>query len=204
MVSEQLRARGVSDERVLAAMARVPREQFISPHAARLAYGDHPLPLGQGQTISQPYIVASMAQAAEVGPEHRVLEVGTGTGYQAAILGELASEVWTIERYAELAETARAILARLHYGTVHVVHGDGSQGLPEQAPFDRIIVAAAAPKTPDSLLSQLAVGGRLVIPVGSRTEQQVQIVRRVDNGFVTSQHELCRFVPLVGAEGWQE
>ena len=203
MVEEQLRGRGIRDPRLLAAMGRVLREEFISGEDFMNAYGDHPLPIGAGQTVSQPYIVAAMVEALQLRPADRVLEVGTGTGYEAAILAELATEIWTIERHEELAIKAREILARLGYNNVHVVHGDGSLGLPEQAPFDKILVAAAAPQIPESLIAQLADDGRLVAPVGTRAEQQVHIVRRVGNEIVVTTHDLCRFVPLVGAEGWQ-
>lgn len=202
MVEEQLRARGIRDERVLSAMAKVPRERFIAEDA-RNAYGDYPLPIGEGQTISQPYIVAAMVEALAPRPEDRVLEVGAGTGYQAAILGELVAEVWTVERHLELAEKARQVLAELGYSNVHVVQGDGSVGLPEQAPFDRILVAAAAPRIPDALVAQLAEGGRLVIPVGTRFEQQVQVVRKLGGETTITAHDPCRFVPLVGAQGWE-
>jgi protein-L-isoaspartate(D-aspartate) O-methyltransferase len=203
MVEEQLRARGIGDGRVLAAMGKVPREEFISADDAKNAYGDFPLPIGESQTISQPYIVAAMIEALEVRPEDRVLEVGTGTGYQAAILGELAKEVWTIERHAELADRAREILQMLGYANVHVVTGDGSLGLAEHAPYDKILVAAAAPRVPETLVAQLADGGRLVIPVGTRQEQQVLVVRKMGEETVITQREGCRFVPLVGEQGWE-
>jgi protein-L-isoaspartate(D-aspartate) O-methyltransferase len=203
MVEEQLRARGIRDERVLAAMARVPREAFIASEDAANAYGDFPLPIGAGQTISQPYIVAAMVEALELHPEDRVLEVGTGTGYEAAILGELAAKVWTIERHAELAGKARETLQRLGYANVHVVHGDGSLGLPEHAPFNKILVAAAAPRVPEALLSQLADGGRLAVPVGTRWEQQVEVIRKLGDQISVTEHDLCRFVPLVGEQGWE-
>ena len=203
MVEEQLRSRGVRDPRVLAAMGKVPREEFISSEDVKDAYADHPLPIGAGQTVSQPYIVAAMVEALELRPTNRVLEVGTGTGYEAAVLAELAAEVWTIERHEELADKAREILTRLGWANVHVIHGDGSLGLPEQAPFDGILVAAAAPRIPDSLVAQLADSGRLVLPVGTRTEQQVHIIRKLGNEIVVTTHDLCRFVPLVGAEGWE-
>jgi protein-L-isoaspartate(D-aspartate) O-methyltransferase len=203
MVEEQLRARGIRDERLLAAMAKVPREEFISGEEIANAYGDYPLPIGAGQTISQPYIVAAMVEALEVNPADRVLEVGTGTGYQAAILGELSAEVWTIERHAELADKAREILQRLGYSNIHVVTGDGSLGLPEHAPFTKILVAAAAPRVPETLVAQLADGGRLVVPVGTRQEQQVQIVRKMGNEIAVSLRDPCRFVPLVGEQGWE-
>src|SRR5208283_2628865 len=175
MVADQLRQRGIRDERVLGAMARVPREKFVAPEFAGEAYADNPIPIGNGQTVSQPYMVAAMVEALELRPLDRVLEVGTGTGYEAAVLAELASEVWTIERHAELADKARHILAESGYRNVHVVWGDGSRGLPEQAPFDKILVAAGAPQAPPSLIAQLADGGRLVVPVGTRAEQQLQI-----------------------------
>jgi protein-L-isoaspartate(D-aspartate) O-methyltransferase len=203
MVEEQLRSRGIGDPRVLAAMGKVPREEFIAGEDFRHAYGDHPLSIGAGQTVSQPYIVAAMVEALEIQAADRVLEVGTGTGYQAAILAELAAEVWTIERHEELASKAREILARLGYANVHVVHGDGSVGLPEQAPFDKILVAAAAPRIPESLVGQLKDNGRLVVPVGTRYEQQVHIVHKEGGEIFVTTHDLCRFVPLLGAEGWQ-
>ena len=203
MVEDQLRSRGIRDVRVLTAMGKVPREEFIAGDDLGDAYGDHPLPIGAGQTVSQPYIVAAMVEALELRPSDRVLEVGTGTGYEAAVLAELAAEVWTVERHRELASGAQAILARLGYTNVHVIHGDGSLGLPEHAPFDRILVAAAAPRIPESLVAQLVDGGRLVLPVGTRFEQQVQIVRKEDKELFVTLHDLCRFVPLVGAEGWQ-
>ena len=203
MVEEQLRARGIGDGCVLAAMGKVPREEFISADDAKNAYGDFPLPIGEGQTISQPYIVAAMVEALEVRPEDRVLEVGTGTGYQAAILGELAKEVWSIERHAELADRAREILRTLGYANVYVVTGDGSLGLAEHAPYDKILVAAAAPRVPETLVAQLADGGRLVIPVGTRQEQQVLVVRKMGEETVVTTREGCRFVPLVGEQGWE-
>jgi len=203
MVDEQLRSRGIRDARVLAAMGKVPREEFIASENFNDAYGDHPLPIGAGQTVSQPYIVAAMVEALDLRPGGRVLEVGTGTGYEAAILGELAAEVWTIERHQELSDRAREILARLGYANVHVVCGDGSLGLRENAPFDKILVAAAAPRIPESLVAQLVDGGRLVVPVGNRYEQQVQILRKVGGETVVTLHDLCRFVPLVGQEGWE-
>ena len=169
MVEEQLRGRGIRDERVLAAMAKVPRENSFPPRML-------PRPTAtsaahrRGTNVSQPYIVAAMLEKLELGPQDRVLEIGTGTGYEAAILGELAAEVWTIERHGELAEKARNILQKLGYANVHVIHGDGSRGLADQAPFDHILVAAAAPRIPEALVEQLAEGGRLVLPVGTRQD----------------------------------
>lgn len=203
MVEEQLRSRGIHDERVLAAMAKVPREAFLSAEDAFNAYGDFPLSIGAGQTISQPYIVAAMLEKLELRPADRVLEVGTGTGYEAAILAEVAAEVWTVERQSQLAEKARYILNTLGYGNVHVVLGDGSRGLPEQPPFDKILVAAAAPRVPEPLLKQLADGGRMVVPVGGRNEQQLQILRRAGDEVAVTSEDLCRFVPLVGEQGWE-
>ena len=202
MVQEQLRERGIGDERVLLAMSKVPREEFAPADSLAQAYGDYPLPIGAGQTVSQPYIVASMIEALAVAPSDRVLEIGTGTGYEAAILGELAAEVWTIERVPELAREAQEILARLKYDNVHVIERDGSMGLPEHAPFRKILVAAAAPAVPQSLVDQLDEGGSLVIPIGSRVEQQIHLVRKVNGEAVTTRRELCRFVPLLGKEGW--
>ena len=202
MVSEQLRGRGIRDERLLAAMGKVPRERFIAPEYAREAYADSPLPIGEGQTVSQPYMVAAMVEALEVHPSDRVLEVGTGTGYEAAVLADLAAEVWTIERHAQLADQARQILLQLGYENVHVICGDGSLGLPEQAPFDKIVVAAGAPQAPPSLIAQLAEGGTIVVPVGNRVEQQLQVARKIGGEMVTARQILCCFVPLLGAEGW--
>jgi protein-L-isoaspartate(D-aspartate) O-methyltransferase len=203
MVRVQLRERGIRDERVLAAMGKVQRERFVEPEFTHQAYENGPLPIGEGQTVSQPYMVAAMVEALEVQPSDRVLEVGTGTGYQAAVLGELAAEVWTIERHAELATKARQILAEVGYRNVQVVCGDGSTGLPECAPFDRIVVAAGAPQMPPSLIAQLAEGGTIAVPVGNRVEQQLLVARKTGGSMVSSSRVLCCFVPLVGAEGWE-
>lgn len=202
MVEKQLRLRGVRDERLLTAMGKVPRERFIAPEFQSEAYADGPLPIGSGQTISQPLMVATMIEALQVQPADRVLEVGTGTGYEAAILGELAAEVWTVERRADLTDKALHILQELGYRNVHVVHGDGSLGLPKQAPFDKILVAAGAPQPPPSLIAQLAEGGSLAVPVGNRVEQQLQVVSKIRGEVVMSRNVSCCFVPLVGAEGW--
>jgi len=203
MVDEQLRRRGICDERVLQAMAKVPRENFVFPELLGQSYADAPLPIGFGQTISQPYMVATMVEALEVAPTDRVLEVGTGTGYEAAILGELAAEVWTVERHEELAERARQILGDMGYSNVHVTWGDGSVGLPAYAPFDKILVAAGAPQIPEALTAQLTIAGRLVVPVGTRTEQQLYVVEKTQEGPVASSRVLCAFVPLVGEQGWK-
>jgi protein-L-isoaspartate(D-aspartate) O-methyltransferase len=202
MVQEQLRARDIRDERVLSAMSKVPREEFATTESLTQAYGDFPLPIDAGQTVSQPYIVASMIESLAVGPTDRVLEVGTGTGYEAAILSELAAKVWSIERVPELARKAQEILVRLGYDNVHVIERDGSLGLPEHAPFSKILVAASAPAVPQSLVGQLAEGGSLVIPIGSRVEQQIFLIRKINGEPVTTRRELCRFVPLLGHEGW--
>ena len=202
MVAVQLRRRGLHDERVLSAMERVPRHEFVAQQFWSRAYADDPVPIGEGQTVSQPYMVAYMLEALEIAPEHRVLEIGTGTGYQAALLAELAREVITIERHAGLAETARENLARLGYRNVSVIHGDGSKGWPEAAPYDRIIVAAAAPQVPQPLFEQLKEGGRLIIPVGSTEMQELLLVRKKDDRQLATVLEGCRFVPLIGAEGF--
>jgi len=204
MVQEQLRARGIGDERVLAAMGKVEREKFAATESLTQAYGDFPLAIDAGQTVSQPYIVATMIEALALSPSHRVLEIGTGTGYEAAVLGELVAEVWTIERVPELAGAARQILERLGYANVHVIERDGSLGLPEHAPFAKIMVAAAAPAVPPSLIEQLAEGGSLVIPIGSRIEQQIHLVRKINGEARVTRRELCRFVPLLGQEGWAQ
>jgi protein-L-isoaspartate(D-aspartate) O-methyltransferase len=202
MVDEQLRARGVADERVLAAMQRVPRELFVREADRARAYDDAALPIGEGQTISQPYMVARICEELRLRGGERVLDVGTGSGYQAAVLAELAGEVHTIERLASLAERARAALDAAGYGRVQVHVGDGSLGDPEHAPFAAIAVAAAAPDVPPSLYSQLEPGGRLVLPVGGRQGQELQLVVRSPEGPAVLRSVPCRFVPLVGEEGF--
>jgi protein-L-isoaspartate(D-aspartate) O-methyltransferase len=197
MVDSQLRARGVRDERVLAAMARVPRHVFAPERHLPEAYEDHPLPIGEGQTISQPYIVALMLDALALMPSDRVLEVGTGSGYVTALLAELAAQVFSIERHAALAESARDLLAGMGYGNVSVMVGDGSQGFAQAAPYTAIIVSAAASAVPSALLAQLAEGGRMIIPVGPADSQQLQLIRVVNGQSQITLRELCRFVPLV-------
>ncbi|HUH15354.1 MAG TPA: protein-L-isoaspartate(D-aspartate) O-methyltransferase [Gaiellaceae bacterium] len=197
-----LRQRGIDDERVLEAIARVPRELFVPEELHGRAYDDRALPIGHDQTISQPYMVAAICAALELGGDERVLDVGTGSGYQAAVLAELAAEVVTIERVPELAEQARAALARAGYRRVDVHVGDGTLGVPERAPFDAIAVAAAAPAIPDALYAQLAPGGRVVVPVGTRYEQWLEIVVRGPQGPERRRSVPCRFVPLLGAAGF--
>ena len=197
MVERQIEARGLTDERVLAAMRKVPRHEFVPPRARASAYEDRPLPIGHDQTISQPYIVAVMSDLADLDAKARVLEVGTGSGYQAAVLAELAAEVYTIEIVEPLATRAARTLARLGYGSVHVRHGDGYRGWPEAAPFDAIVVTAAAPTLPPALLEQLSVGGRLVIPVGDRT-QQLEVHTRTASGVSVKRVFPVRFVPMTG------
>jgi len=204
MVEKQLRRRGIKDAAVLAAMTAVPRHEFVANELRSQAYEDVPLPIGGGQTISQPYIVAAMTAALHLQPSDRVLEIGTGCGYQAAVLSQLAKEVFTIERRPELASAASKLLARLGYSNVHVHCGDGTLGLPEFAPFDAILVAAAAPAVPKPLLAQLAERGRIIIPVGGAEHQELQLVEKHGDAFPAKILEGCRFVPLVGHHGWQE
>lgn len=205
MVQRQLRRRGIRDPRVLEAMGSVPREAFLPAEMRGLAYRDAALPLQAGQTISQPYIVALMAEAMRLEPQDRVLEVGTGSGYAAAVLSRIAASVDTVERIPELAESARERLARLGFSNVTVHEGDGSRGWPTRGPFDAVCVSAAAPTIPDSLLEQLSQRGRLVLPVGSRTG--IQMLTRVCRGPAGWREEglvEVRFVPLIGDEGWDE
>jgi protein-L-isoaspartate(D-aspartate) O-methyltransferase len=202
MVERQLRRRDIADERVLAAMERVPRERFVPPELRSRAYDDAALPIGDGQTISQPYMVAAICAALALTGRERVLDVGSGSGYQAAVLAELAAEVDTIERIPELADQARANLVSAGYDHVRVHLGDGSRGLPERAPFDAIAVAAAAPDLPQTLYEQLQPRGRLVVPVGERGVQQLEVIVRSPEGPAIVHSVPCRFVPLVGEEGF--
>jgi protein-L-isoaspartate(D-aspartate) O-methyltransferase len=199
MVDSQLRGRGIADERVLNAMARVPRHEFAPEPYRDQAYEDHPLPIAQGQTISQPFIVALMLEALALRPADHVLEVGAGSGYVTALLGELAAQVISVERHAALADPARELLARMEYTNVKIIVGDGTQGFRECAPYDAIIVSAAAPDIPPALLAQLAEGGHMIIPVGPPDSQQLQLIR-IENGEPRiTLRELCRFVPLISS-----
>jgi len=202
MVESQLRARGIRDERVLAAMLRVPRHEFVSGEYRDQVYEDHPIPIGEGQTVSQPYIVAIMLEVLALNPSDTVLEVGTGSGYQTALLAELTRHVYSVERHASLARTAQATLTRLGYTNVEVLLGDGSHGLPERAPFDAIVVSAAAPQIPPPLFQQLHEGGRMVIPVGPAHAQELQLVRKQSGQPVVTNLEGCRFVPLIGSQAY--
>ena len=200
MVRRQIARRGVSDARVLEAMATVPRERFVAPHLASRAYYDRPLPILEGQTVSQPYIVALMAEALELSADDRVLEVGAGCGYAAAVLAQVAGTVFTVERHASLAREARDRLAELGYRNVRVRHGDGTEGWPEHAPYDAVAVAAGGPRVPPALRDQLRPGGRLVIPLGDADGQRLVRERRgADGSFAQEELGRVRFVPLVGA-----
>ncbi len=201
MVESQLRGRGITDERVLGAMFRIPRHEFTPAQTRNQAYEDHPLLIGQGQTISQPYIVALMLEALELEPTDKVLEVGTGSGYVTALLADLAAQVFSIERHESLATEAKELLARMGYTNVKVIVGDGSQGFAEGAPYDRIIVSAAAPEVPPDLIAQLAEGGRMILPVGSGESQQLQLIHMRNGEPQRVLREPCRFVPLVSARG---
>jgi protein-L-isoaspartate(D-aspartate) O-methyltransferase len=200
---QQLRREAIAGEEVLRVIGRVPRDVFVDDEQRHAAFLDEALPIGCGQTISQPTVVALMTEALDVAPAHKVLEVGTGSGYQAAVLAELAQHVTTVERQADLAQLAADRLAYMGYDNVRVVHGDGTLGWPEGAPYDRILVAAAGPTVPQALLDQLAAGGKLVAPVGGRHEQHLILISRDAEGRV-SERTLgpVRFVPLIGAQGW--
>lgn len=200
MVDSQLRARGIADQRVLDAMSRVPRHQFVPEFYRDQAYEDHPLPIGENQTISQPYIVVLMLEALKLSPADNVLEIGTGSGYVTALLGELTRQVISIERHSALADAARDLLAGMGYKNVRVVTGDGSRGFPELAPYNAIIVSAAAPELPRELVAQLAEGGRMIIPVGSVDSQQLQFIEKRNGEPQITLRELCRFVPLVSSQ----
>jgi protein-L-isoaspartate(D-aspartate) O-methyltransferase len=204
MIENHLRRRGISDERVLDAMARVPRHAFVSPEWRNEAYSDHPLPIGEGQTISQPYVVALMTEALLLPAHSRILELGTGSGYQTAILIEMGAEVWTIERSPALFASSRARLAEQGVKRVHCYVGDGTAGLVSQAPFDRILATGSLPAVPETLLEQLRPGGIFVGPIGHLTEQTFRRVTYHPAGSKEESFGLCRFVPLIGAAGWSD
>jgi len=203
MVELQLRSRGIRDERVLGAIERVPRHEFVPESLRADAYADMPLPIGSGQTISQPYIVAAMLEALQLRQEDRVLEIGTGSGYMTALLAELAAEVISMERHRDLAERARAILLQLGYRNVQIIVADGSLGYPPTAPYDCIIASAAAPNIPPALVEQLSEGGEMVIPVGPPHAQQLQLVRKISGKAVITPLDPCRFVPMIGESAYR-
>ena len=205
MVEEQLARRGITDPKVLMAMRFIPRHLFMEENFWGRAYGDHPLPIGQGQTISQPFMVALMTQTMKVQEDDRVLEIGTGSGYQAAILAKLAKKVFTIERLGVLAKRAREVFDQLNIHTIAIRIGDGTIGWSEYAPFNGIVVTAGSPDIPQPLLDQLSEdGGRLVIPVGGRGFQQLKVITRNGDDWTTTEEVGCTFVPLVGKHGWSE
>ncbi|MFC1478409.1 protein-L-isoaspartate(D-aspartate) O-methyltransferase [Candidatus Margulisiibacteriota bacterium] len=204
MIKEQLLSRGISSEPVLRAMEQVPRHLFVPPFSENMAYADCALPIGEGQTISQPYMVAIMTEHLELTGSSKVLEIGTGSGYQAAVLAEIANKVITIERNDVLHKRAKQLFKNLDYDNIECILGDGTLGCAKEAPFDGIIVTAAAPKVPDSLLGQLAEGGTLVIPVGDMYLQELQIIKKQGSQFITNYSTGCRFVPLIGENGWAE
>lgn len=203
MVQSQLRDRGIHDQRVLAAIERVPRHEFVSPEFREHAYEDAPLPIGEGQTISQPYIVALMLDALHLQPQHTVLEIGTGSGYQTALLAELVARVFSIERHAALARCAKQVLTQFGYDNIVLLLGDGSQGLPAPAPYDAIVVSAAAPDIPRPLFDQLREGGRMVLPIGQRGDQDLQLVEKATGQPIIRTLVGCRFVPLIGENGYE-
>lgn len=203
MVDKQIAARGISCEPILAAMRKVPRHLFVEEILHDKAYGDHALPIGEGQTISQPYMVASMIDALGLDGSERLLELGTGSGYQTAVLSMLAFKVFSIERIPQMAVRARKLLDELHASNVIIRAGDGTLGWPDEAPFDAIIVAAASPEVPAALIDQLKVGARLIIPIGTAREQTLLKITKRDNGVVREVISECRFVKLIGKHGWQ-
>jgi len=204
MVQEQIIARGISSPRVIETLLKIPRHLFVQEAMADQAYNDGALPIGEKQTISQPYMVALMSELLELKPQDHVLEIGTGSGYQTAVLASLCRRVWTIERIRPLAMQARKVLDALHLLNVNIKVGDGTLGWPEEAPFDAILVTAGAPAVPEALAQQLAPGGRLVIPVGDAANQTILRIRKQADGSLTSETGAgCRFVPLIGQQGWQ-
>lgn len=206
MVEQQLVGRGIRETRVLDAMGRVPREAFVVPELASLAYSDGPIPIGEEQTISQPYVVALMLEAATIAAPDKVLEIGAGSGYVAALLGQMVRKVYAIERHATLAVEAAQRLRQLDYDNVEIIRADGTEGWPAEAPFDAIIVSAGSPAIPDALKRQLAIGGRLVIPVGLDGQGQMltRLIRRTEDAFETERLVPVSFVPLIGRYGWAE
>jgi len=204
MVETQIAARGVKDERVLEAMRKVPRHMFVDEALREQAYNDHPLPIAEKQTISQPYVVGLMTESLALTGSEKVLEIGTGSGYQSAVLAELADRVFSIERYPDLAHRANSVLQKLGYKNVIIRVGDGSLGWPDDAPFDGVVVTAGTPKIPQPLVDQLAMGGRLVVPVGDRFGQDLVVVRRLADGIRKTSLGGVRFVDLVGKWGWNE
>ena len=206
MVAQQIEGRGLSDPAVLAAMRQVPREAFVAEQYRAFAYDDGPLPLIEGQTISQPYVVALMIESLRISSGARVLEIGTGSGYAAAILSRIAGQVYSVERLKGLVDLARSNLRSLGYDNVHVLHGDGTLGWPEHAPYDGMIVAAGGPKVPQALKEQLVIGGRLVIPVGAeqRAQRLVRVTRDGEDHYSLETLSHVRFVPLIGAQGWKK
>ncbi|MGD9150514.1 MAG: protein-L-isoaspartate(D-aspartate) O-methyltransferase [Desulfobacterales bacterium] len=204
MVNQQLKARGINDPHVLEALRTVPRHLFVSEALRDQAYGDYPLPIGEQQTISQPYIVAEMTQALELGKDDRVLEIGTGSGYQAAVLAEIVFRVYTIERIRALYIQARKLLDRLNYHNIIMRCSDGTTGWQDESPFDAIMVTAGAPDVPEKLLDQLAAGGRMIVPVGNQHSQDLIKITKGKDGLHKSNLGGCRFVKLIGAQGWKE
>lgn len=206
MIARQLESRGIGDKPILAAFRAIPREAFVEPALAHLAYGDHPLPIGAGQTISQPYVVALMIQAADIAAGDRVLEVGAGSGYAAAVIGHIAARVVAIERQCELVASARKTVSRLGYDNVAIVEGDGTTGWPDEAPYDAILAAASGSHVPQSLVDQLAPGGRLVMPLGGphSIQQLIAVTKRADGSTSRAILGAVRFVPLIGAQGWSD
>lgn len=205
LIEFELKPSGITDDAVLAAMRKVKRHKFIPETLRDRAYGNYPLPIGENQTISQPYIVGLMTQALEIRKTDQVLEIGTGSGYQAAILAELSEIVYSIERVDTLSSRARTNLYSQGYDNIYLIVGDGTLGLPEYAPFDRIIVTAAAPKATETLLSQLKKGGKMVVPVGNRSIQDLKLIEKALNGRIYRKSlGGCRFVPLIGKEGWRD
>ena len=204
LIEKQLKPRGISDSEVLRAMGKIPRHMFVSEALMDQAYGDYPLPIGDQQTISQPYIVAEMTQALELSKDDRVLEIGTGSGYQAAVLAEIVFRVYTIERIHNLYIKARKLFDKLRYYNIVTKYSDGTAGWPDESPFDAIIVTAGAPEIPKVLINQLAVGGRMIIPVGDRHAQELVQLYKDEKGIYTKNLGGCRFVKLVGEHGWQD